>query len=401
VTSPSGTLPTDDGAADTVREIAQQPGLWREVDRLVADSRDALDAFLRPLTACADLRVVLTGAGTSAYAGQVLQGALARRLGLRVDAVATTDLVADPRGCLAADVPTLLVSFARSGDSPESVAAADLADQVLSEVHHLVITCNARGALALSHAERPTSHVLLMPAAANDQGFAMTSSFTCMTLAALLALGGDAYDGIAERLARAAEWIIEDSAADRAVGDLVDRAPERIVYLGSGTLKALAGESALKVLELTGGQVVAVAESSLGFRHGPKAVLNGRTVVIVYVSNDPYTRRYDEDIVAELRGNLPAGSVVTVAAGAPAPAGTGPGATGAGATWPLPGLDDVEDAALALPAVVYAQLMALRASLARGIRPDQPFPSGEVNRVVRGVILHPLHSPRAPHSPHH
>nr|WSX75287.1 SIS domain-containing protein [Streptomyces sp. NBC_00899] len=387
MTSLSTSPVADNGATHTVREIAQQPALWREVEQIVTASRQTLDAFLRPLTAGGDLRVVLTGAGTSAFAGQVLQAALARRLGLRVDAVATTDLVADPRGCLAEDVPTLLVSFARSGDSPESVAATDLADQVLSEVHHLVITCNAQGSLARGHAERPSSHVLLMPAAANDQGFAMTSSFTCMTLAALLALGGEAYQGVTERLARAAEAILDDANVERTVGALLSRAPERIVYLGSGALKGLAGESALKVLELTGGTLVAGAESSLGFRHGPKAVLNAGTVVVVYVSNDPYTRQYDLDIAAELRGNLPAGSVVTVAAasGAQRDAGTADG-------WEVPALDGVEDVALALPAVVYAQLVALRASLAGGIRPDQPFPSGEVNRVVQGVILHDLHN---------
>ncbi|WP_370666410.1 SIS domain-containing protein [Streptomyces sp. IBSBF 2507] len=385
MTTPSGTLPVDDSAVHTVREITQQPALWREVDRIVTASRESLDAFLRPLVARGDLRVVLTGAGTSAFAGQVLAPALSRRLGRRVDAVPTTDLVADPRGCLAEDLPTLLVSFARSGDSPESVAATALADQVLSEVHHLVITCNEQGRLAREHAQRPESQVLLMPAASNDRGFAMTSSFTCMTLAALLTLGGDAYDGVAERLARAAESIIEEGAADRTAGALVDRAPERIVFLGSGPLKGLAAESALKVLELTGGTLMAVPESSLGFRHGPKAVLNERTVAVVYVSNDPYTRQYDHDIVAELRGNLPAGSVVAVCAD------TGVAAEDTDA-WPLPGLDDVEDAALALPAVVYAQLIALRASRARGLRPDNPFPSGEVNRVVQGVILHSLNN---------
>lgn len=225
MTTLPGALSVGDGAAHTVREIAQQPALWREVDRAVTASRASLDAFLRPLMARGDLRVVLTGAGTSAFAGQVLQPALTRRLGRRVDAVPTTDLVADPRGCLAEDLPTLLVSFARSGDSPESVAATALADQVLSEVHHLVITCNERGRLARDHGERPESHVLLMPAASNDRGFAMTSSFTCMTLAALLALGGDAYDGVAERLARAAESVIEAGAVDRTVGPLVDRDP--------------------------------------------------------------------------------------------------------------------------------------------------------------------------------
>ncbi|MEU5445359.1 SIS domain-containing protein [Streptomyces griseofuscus] len=387
MTTPSGALSLDDGAAHTVREIAQQPALWREVDRIVSASRDSLDAFLRPLVARGDLRVVLTGAGTSAFAGQVLQPALARRLGRRVDAVATTDLVADPRGCLAEDVPTLLVSFARSGDSPESVAATALADQVLSEVHHLVITCNEQGRLTREHAGLPKSHVLLMPPRSNDRGFAMTSSFTCMTLAALLALGGSAYDGVAERLARAAESITDSSAVDRTVGALLERAPERIVFLGSGPLKGLAEESALKVLELTGGTLMAVAESSLGFRHGPKAVLNDRSVAVVYMSNDPYTRKYDQDIYAELRGNLPAGSVVTVSAD------SGAGTEGTGTdTWPLPDLDGVEDVALALSAVVYAQLIALRASLARGLRPDNPFPSGEINRVVQGVTLHSLHN---------
>ncbi|WP_404198933.1 SIS domain-containing protein [Streptomyces tauricus] len=376
---------SDDGAAHTVREIAQQPALWREVDKIVTASRDSLDAFLRPLIARDELRVVLTGAGTSAFAGQVLQPALARRLKRRVDAVPTTDLVADPHGCLAEDVPTLLVSFARSGDSPESVAATTLADQVLSEVHHLVITCNEQGRLAREHAELPKSHVLLMPPGSNDRGFAMTSSFTCMTLAALLALGGSAYDGVAERLARAAESITESSAVDRTVGALLKSEPERIVFLGSGPLKGLAEESALKVLELTGGTLMAVAESALGFRHGPKAVLNARSVVVVYMSNDPYTRKYDQDIYAELCGNLPAGSVVTVSAD------SGAGTQGSGAdAWPLPGLDGVEDVALALSAVVYAQLIALRASLARGLRPDNPFPSGEINRVVQGVTLHSL-----------
>jgi tagatose-6-phosphate ketose/aldose isomerase len=385
VTTPSGTPPVDDGAAHTVREIAQQPALWREVERIVAASRESLDAFLRPLMARSDLRVVLTGAGTSAFAGRVLQPALARRLGRRVEAIPTTDLVADPRGHLAQDVPTLLVSFARSGDSPESVAATHLAEQVLSEVHHLVVTCNAQGRLARDHAGRPKSRVLLMPAASNDRGFAMTSSFTCMTLAALLALGGEAYAGVAELLARAAESITEGDAADRTVGALVGRAPERIVFLGSGPLKGLAEESALKVLELTGGRLMGLAESSMGFRHGPKAVLDERTVAVVYVSNDPYTRQYDQDIVRELHGSLPPGNVVTVSAGS----GDGTGG-GSGDVWPLPGLDGVEDVALALSAVVYAQLIALRASLARGMTPDNPFPSGEVNRVVQGVILHSL-----------
>ncbi|MFI6630898.1 SIS domain-containing protein [Nonomuraea fuscirosea] len=369
-----GSLAHETGADDTVREIAQQPRVWREIDGIVTASRAELDAFLRPPAA----RVVLTGAGTSSYAGQVLATTLTRRLGLRVDAVATTDIVADPRGCFAEDLPTLLVSFARSGDSPESVAATELAGQCLSDVRHLVITCNAKGRLAQEHSGRAGSYVLLMPPASNDRGFAMTSSFTGMTLAALLALGGPAYTEVTGRLAGAAERIIDDGTLDQGIEALLARDPERIVYLGSGPLRGLAAESALKTLELTGGQIVALSDSALGFRHGPKAVLNERTVVIVYVSNDPYTRKYDQDILAELRATMPPGSVIAVG-----------GAPDEG-SWPLDGVEDVEDAALALPAVLCAQLIGVKAAVLRGIRPDNPFPSGEVNRVVHGVTLHRL-----------
>ncbi|MFE5141382.1 SIS domain-containing protein [Streptomyces fagopyri] len=380
-TTTQNAVPQGGGADHTVAEIAQQPAVWREVGAIVAGDRDSLDAFLGPLLAQKDLRIVLTGAGTSAFAGEVVRAALARATGRRVDAVSTTDIVADPYASFPDDIPTLLVSFARSGDSPESVAATRLAEQVLTHVNHLVITCNSAGRLARLHGASASSHVLLLPAAANDQGFAMTSSFTGMLLASLLAFGALTTDGI-EAPAAAAEHITA-GGLDRGIDELLARGPERLVYLGSSSaLKGLAQESALKLLELTGGALVASSESSLGFRHGPKSVLNDRTAVIVYVSNDPYTRSYDLDILTELREGLPPGGVVAVTA---SPDGV-PGDD----TWLLPGLREADDTVLALAAVLCAQLIALRASLGQGIRPDNPFPSGEVNRVVQGVTVHPL-----------
>ncbi|MFS8198498.1 SIS domain-containing protein [Streptomyces sp. CWNU-52B] len=380
-TTAHDTVPQGSGADHTVAEIVQQPRVWRETGAIVAGGRDSLDAFLGPLLAEKDLRIVLTGAGTSAFAGEVVRAAVGRATGRRADAVSTTDIVADPCASFPDDVPTLLVSFARSGDSPESVAATRLAEQVLTRVHHLVITCNSAGQLARAHGDSAGSHVLLMPAAANDQGFAMTSSFTSMLLASLLAFGALTTDGI-EAPAAAAEHITA-GGLDQGIDALLAREPERLVYLGSSSaLKGLAQESALKLLELTGGALVASSESSLGFRHGPKSVLNDRTAVVVYVSNDPYTRRYDLDVLAELRAGLPPGSVVAVTASADDVSGDD--------TWLLPGLPDADDTAVALAGVVCAQLVALRSSMGLGIRPDNPFPSGEVNRVVQGVTVHPL-----------
>lgn len=367
------------GGTATEREISQQPAVWRETGRIVAGRRAEIDAFLRPLLALPDLRIVLTGAGTSAFVGEVLAPTLSRRLRRRIDPVATTDLVSDPLSRLAEDVPTLLVSFARSGNSPESLAATALADQVLGRVHHLVITCDPEGDLAGAHAGRAESLVLLTPAAANDEGFAMTSSFTAMLLTALLVfLEGEA--DVVPALAAAGEQVLADR--DR-VQALVERDPERIVYLGSGPLTGLARESALKVLEITAGRVDTYFDSALGFRHGPKAVLDERTLAVVYVSNDPYTRQYDEDIARELRAGIGDDAVQTLRAGA------APGAAGR-ADWGVQGVDHVDDAFLALPFVVFAQLLALHASVRTGASTDNPFPGGSVNRVVQGVTIHAL-----------
>ncbi len=364
----------------TDREIRQQPRLWREVAASLVQQQAGLEDFLGPWRERSGARILLTGAGTSAYAGQVAAGWLSEVLGRRVEAVATTDLVAAPRQELTPDVPTLLVSFARSGQSPESVAATELADEVLSEVGHLVITCNPDGQLARDHAERPTSRVLLMPEGSNDQSFAMTSSFTSMTLAALTALSGRTFD--VEALAVAAEDLL---AREQEVTGLADPLPDRVVYLGSGALLGLARESALKLLELTAGRVVAWSESSLGFRHGPKAVLTPGTLAVVYVSNDPGTRRYDLDIVTELVSGLGADRVVAVDAAdgtAPAPQGC--------TVVALRGTGGLPDPVWALAGVVVAQLLGQTCSLSLGLDPDNPFPTGEVNRVVQGVTIHPL-----------
>ncbi len=365
------------GAAATWPEIRQQPDVWRSVAGIVTTEAPRVRAFLEPLLSQPSLRIVLTGAGTSAFAGLLLAPALTRALGRRVDAVATTDIVSNPREVFGEDVPTLLVSFARSGDSPESLAATELAARCLSSVSQLVLTCNPAGRLATEHAATSSSLVLTMPAEANDRGFAMTSSFTSMVLAAWLVLVPTAdAAAVAEQLAEAAEEVLAHS--DRAAS-IAERGYDRVVYLGSGALGGLARESALKLLELTAGGVVSYYDTSLGFRHGPKAVLRDGTLAVVFRSADPYTQAYDDDIAEELRQAIGPENVLVV---------SGDDALEGG--WSVPGLAGLDDALRALAFVLVAQLLALRFSLRLGRTPDNPFPDGEVNRVVQGVTVHPL-----------
>jgi len=363
-----------DGGA-TILEIGQQPDVWREI----AERPDEqTHAFLRGLLARPDLRIILTGAGTSAFAGDIAAPVLRRHLGRRVEPIATTDIVSSPLDHLERETPTLLVSFARSGNSPESLATTALADQLVDQVWHLVLTCDREGELGRAHLGRQDSLVVFMPERTNDTGFAMTSSVTSMLLSCLLLLGPARTQDV-EALAQAAEFVAGQQSDIRA---LAQSRRQRFVYLGSGSLQGLAHESALKLLELTAGEAVTYFDSPLGFRHGPKSVIDSDTLAVVYVSTDPYTRSYDLDIIAELRGQLGADAVRVISA-EPIPDQYGPANV-------LPGLAGLSDALVALPYLIFAQYLALYTALDYGKTPDNPFPSGEVNRVVRGVTIYPL-----------
>jgi tagatose-6-phosphate ketose/aldose isomerase len=365
------------GAIWTAREILQQPAMLQRTHGLLQARHGEIQSFLTPLLQRTDLRVMLSGAGTSAFIGDCLAPFLDRELGRRCDAVATTDIVANPEAYLSRRAPSLLVSLARSGGSPESLAAFELAER-LADVHHLVITCNPAGALAQRARESRNALLLLMPEETHDRSFAMTSSFTCMTYAALNALRGPGRAQV-DALVAATSHVLEHQALTaRALGHA---GIDRVVYLGSHVLQGLAHESALKLLELTDGQCVAMHDTPLGFRHGPKTIVNGRTLVVVYVSNHPRTRRYDLDLVAELSRDSVASCVVAITAQP---------------MDPLPGIEIVrvpymtaaEDVELVFPFVAFAQSLAFHASLARGLTPDNPNRTGTVNRVVQGVRIH-------------
>lgn len=91
----------------------------------------------------------MTGAGTSGFVGETCEPYLKRLLDKKVEAIATTDLVANPKNYFIKDVPTLLISFARSGNSPESIHAVKLANEIVKELYQVIITCNESGKLAL------------------------------------------------------------------------------------------------------------------------------------------------------------------------------------------------------------------------------------------------------------
>jgi tagatose-6-phosphate ketose/aldose isomerase len=364
------------GAAHTVAEILGQPDLWGATLARLEEERPVLLPFFQGALADRDRRIVLTGAGSSAFVGALVQGPMSRRTGRRVEAVPTTDIVTHPRECLGRHVPTLLVSFARSGDSPESVAAVERAEAVLEDVQHLVLTCNARGRLA-THRTRGPRAVFVLPPQANDKGLAMTGSFTAMALAGLLLPDLADRESVRARvraLADAGRRILDRGEVFRRVADVDFR---RAVFLGSGPLAGAARECALKLQELTAGAVTASHDSFLGFRHGPKAVVDPKTLLVFLGSGSDAVMPYEEDLVAEIhRGER--GAFRLAVGGRSLPP-----LVDAVIDLPLP------DEERAVAAVIVAQVLGVYRSLSLGLRPDDPSPSGAIARVVRGVTIHP------------
>ncbi|WP_061599102.1 SIS domain-containing protein [Streptococcus oralis] len=372
------------GAEITTREIYQQPDVWKEAFEAYQAKREEIAAFLKEIAGKHDyIKVILTGAGTSAYVGDTLVPYFKEVYDERkwnFNAIATTDIVANPETYLKKDVATVLVSFARSGNSPESVATVDLAKALVDDLYQVTITCAADGKLALQAHGDERNLLLLQPAASNDAGFAMTSSFTSMMLTALLVFDPTEFAVKAERfevVTSLARKVLEN-AAD--VKELVDLDFNRVIYLGAGPFFGLAHEAQLKILELTAGQVATMYESPVGFRHGPKSLINEDTVVLVFGTTTDYTRKYDLDLVREVAGDQIARRVVLLSDQAFGLENVKEVALGCGGV--------LNDIYRVFPYIVYAQLFALLTSLKVENKPDTPSPTGTVNRVVQGVIIH-------------
>ena len=347
------------GAEITTREIYQQPDVWKEAFESYQARRDEIAAFLQGIADKHDyIKVILTGAGTSAYVGDTLVPYFKEVYDERkwnFNSIATTDIVANPQTYLKKDVATVLVSFARSGNSPESVATVDLAKALVDELYQVTITCAAEGKLALQAHGDDRNLLLLQPAASNDAGFAMTSSFTSMMLTALLVFDPTEFALKAERfevLSSLARKVLENVAD---VKELVDLDFNRVIYLGAGPFFGLAHEAQLKILELTAGQVATMYESPVGFRHGPKSLINEDTVVLVFGTTTDYTRKYDLDLVREVAGDQIARRVVLLSDQAFGLENVKEVALGCGGV--------LNDIYRVFPYIVYAQLFALLTSL--------------------------------------
>ena len=373
-------------AVYTATEIHQQPATWVKTCDQIRQMQDKIKVFMANVLDNDDYDVIFTGAGTSEFVGNALFSYINRLVNFKAKSYATTDITASPENYISQTKPTLLISFGRSGNSPESIGAIDNAESVNHDnLYNLFITCNSQG--ELSKRGNIDEHCLAINLTDEtcDLSFAMTSSFTNMYLAALLCFSIDhleeTIDIINSVIEKAVILVDNDHSLMKNVVEDYDF--KRIVYLGSNTLKGIAQESALKMLELTAGKIVTMYDTPLGFRHGPKSIVDDSTLTVIYLSDDPYTRQYETDLIKEMAKQRKANKIMVI---------TNTSCLEAKALanyyYEFNGraLDNIYNG---LDFIICAQLIALFKSLSLNITPDDPCPTGEVNRVVKGVTLYP------------
>ncbi len=367
------------GYFHTLREICQQPSTWLQTCDLMSGHAARLGSILNGMAS-----LILTGSGSSEYAGDCVRLPLQNELGVGTQAIGGGALLAHGRKALPPSRPGLLISIARSGDSPESVGALALMLRTEPEIRHLVLTCNEAGSLARTYQNDPRVLVITLNQETNDQGLVMTSSFTNLVLAARalgLAENPARYESICGQLSRMASAFIQDHLGNIAE---VTKAPfKRAVFLGSGSRFGAAREAALKMLEMTAGRVTTLCETYLGVRHGPMSYIHEDTLVVCFLSSDPTLRAYEADLLRELdQKEL---GLLKVIVGEAVPKEL---VRENDLVLECKGVGQVGDENVPVIDVIAGQLLAFFRCREEGLRPDSPSEDGVISRVVQTFALH-------------
>ena len=377
------------GTRYTPHEIQRQPASWQTTYKICAERRPDLLQFLRQadIGAARLLRptVFLVGAGTSDYIGQALTYLLRRLWACEVWAVPSTDLLTNFDDFVFRDRPYLWVSFSRSGESSEGLAVLEAAIERYPNVRHVLVTCNQAGRMAAVCEKVPDrAFVLALDDTANDRGLAMTGSYTNMVVAGHClahAFSPDDYDEQFSLLRQAGERFLE--SAQEVAAAIAQEDFAKACFVGSGVLRAVAHESALKLLELTAGRIHTASESTLGFRHGPMSALDGNTLFVSFMSRNRRRQNYELDLLEEVHRKKLGKLRVVVTPDSADRLGTMPDYV---LSLDAPDLGDEYRAPVD---VILGQLLGLFCSLRLGLNPDSPSPNGAISRVVSHVNIYP------------
>jgi tagatose-6-phosphate ketose/aldose isomerase len=125
-----------------------------------------------------------------------------------------------------------------------------------------------------------------------------------------------------------------------------------------------------------------MSETFLGLRHGPMAALNSETNLICFLSSDHTRLPYEADLIREIQSKSITATLIVVGLKL--------------CEAKIAPLCDIYhsidghfvDAYRPAVDVIFGQLLGLYSSIALGMRPDTPSPTGVINRVVNNFTIY-------------
>jgi tagatose-6-phosphate ketose/aldose isomerase len=375
------------GLVHTPGEIAHQPDTWSKTFELFSRERAAIQDFLTSAGVSAksgsQVIVYLIGAGTSDYTGRAISCLLRKHWQCEVIAVPSTDLLTQMDQLILPGRKYLWISFSRSGDSSEGVAVLEKARERYPDIYHIVISCNPNGRMLKDSAGDPKTLGLCMIDEANDRGLAMTSSFSNMVIFSQCMAhidNIDSYEPVLRTLVAAGKSLLP-RAADCAAS-VAKQGYTKACFVGSGPLREVAKESALKVLEMTAGKTLTMTESALGLRHGPMAALDDQSLFVCFLSGDKSAQGYERDLLREIGTKKIARRRIVVC-------GSELATDSYAEDYLAPaGVTGIADEYRAPVDVMFGQLLGLFSSIQWKLMPDSPSPDGVITRVVEKVNIY-------------
>jgi len=366
----------------TKTEILQQPNLWFKTYELVSSQKETIKKYLSGFLNSTTKEVIFTGAGSSFFVAEMIAGIFQKNTKTSSRAVQTTELVTHPSNYINYNKKTLLVSIARSGNSPESVAAIRNSDILSDNIYNFIITCNSEGQLANMETKNK-KYVFVLPDEANDKSLAMTSSVTSMTLVGILMSKINDINFYKQDLSLASQYILSFfDEYKQTIKKIADLDFHRAVFLGSGSLIGTAREAHLKLQELTDGIVIGKFDSFMGFRHGPKAVVNNKTLIVYLSSNNSYAQAYENDLINSVSEEQTPLQTILISENKNNDVKVDT------QIYFSENNKKISEDLLTICNIVPVQLLSFYKSLNSGLNPDTPSVSGAIHRVVQGVTIY-------------
>lgn len=372
----------------TCKEMVNQPNLWLEGVKIIRENHERIKKFIDEIKSIRSLKIYLVGAGSSAKAASLVENYIGRVTGLDVYSISSTNLITQPDNYIIQDCPGLLVSFGSSGNTTEGLEAVELFKERCSKLYQMLIICSNKGEIVKKYSNHEDVLYVPIPEETKGRSMAATGEFTLLIQYALMMFDINNIDYYADMLINAeadAEYFFERDIYK--VHSIANKKYDVISALGSNALTALASEMCLKIGELSSGLQSSQFYPILEFRHGPKLIMNSKSLVSFFISSDSHTMKYEIDMLKECSENKRNSTIAAVSINYNQEIDEN---CDYYFYFNRKGFKYKDDSHTIFQYALYLQSLAILKSVDLGIAPDNldSNGSGFINKVAQGVKIY-------------